>query len=180
MASAELLKAIAVTSELCGRVFSDAAAKVFVDDLSAYPEAQVIGALDRCRKEVRGVLTLADVVSRLDDGRPGAEEAWAMLPMTEADTAVWTVEMSQAFGVVVRMIDAGELIPARMAFKEAYTRLVSQARNQGIPNEWHVTLGHDKNGREAKIAQAVAQGRITESHAQKFIPLPAPVKLIAG
>lgn len=171
MPSAELLQAIAVTSELCGRTFSEAAAKVFVEDLAAYPEPQIMAALVRCRKEVRGVLTLADVVSRLADGRPGAEEAWAMLPMSESQSAVWTTEMSQAFGVALPLIDAGETVPARMAFKETYLRLVNQARDHGQPVEWHVTLGHDPRGREPVLLQAVEKGRLSYEHARDFCPL---------
>ena len=170
MASANLIKAIAVTSELCGRIFSEAAAAVFMSDLAAYPEHQVMKALTRCRKEVRGILTLQDVVSRLEDGRPGVEEAWAMLPYTEDTSAVWTTEMSQAFGVAVRLIDAGAMVEARMAFKETYLRLVTQARDAGIPVEWHVTLGHDVRGRESVLIAAVDAGRLTYEHAKQFIP----------
>lgn len=183
MASAELIQAIAVTSELCGRVFSEGAAKVFVDDLSAYPESQVMGALRRCRKEVKGVLTLQDVISRLEDGRPGPEEAWAMLPMSEAHSAVWTAEMSQAFGVVIGMIDAGEVVAARMAFKETYNRLVTQARDHRQLVEWYVTLGHDPKGRESVLMNAVEQGKLTYEYARGMCPqLPAPdaLKLVSG
>lgn len=170
MASANLIKAIAVTSELCGRTFSEAAASVFMADLSAYPEHQVMKALTRCRKEVRGILTLQDVVSRIEDGRPGVEEAWAMLPYSEDTSAVWTTEMSQAFGVAVRLIDAGAMVEARMAFKETYLRLVTEARDAGIPVEWHVTLGHDVRGRESVLIAAVDAGRLTYEHAKQFIP----------
>ena len=148
MKQSELLQAIAVTAELCGRTLSPAAAEIFCKDLENYPPQQIVGALTRCRKEVRGALTIQDVVSRIDDGRPGPEEAWAMLPMTESQTVVWTAEMSQAFGVVVSMIDAGEVIPARIAFKESYIRLVNQARDHSLPVEWSPTLGHDAAGRE--------------------------------
>lgn len=170
MASANLIKAIAVTSELCGRTFSEAAAAVFLSDLAAYPEHQVMKALTRCRKEVRGILTLQDVVSRIEDGRPGVEEAWAMLPYSEDTSAVWTTEMSQAFGVAVRLIDAGAMVEARMAFKETYLRLVTEARDAGIPVEWHVTLGHDVRGRESVLTAAVDAGRLTYEHAKQFIP----------
>ena len=170
MASANLIKAIAVTSELCGRTFSEAAAAVFLSDLAAYPEHQVMKALTRCRKEVRGILTLQDVVSRIEDGRPGVEEAWAMLPYSEDTSAVWTTEMSQAFGVAVRLIDAGAMVEARMAFKETYLRLVTEARDAGIPVEWHVTLGHDVRGRESVLIAAVDAGRLTYDHAKQFIP----------
>jgi GNAT superfamily N-acetyltransferase len=175
MPSAALLEAVAVTAELCGRTFSDAAAKVFVSDLSVYPEHQVLAALVRCRKECRGLLTVADVVSRLDDGRPGVEEAWATLPKTEAESAVWTSEARQAFGVAVRLLEARDEIAARMAFKEAYLRLVQQARDAGKPVEWHVSIGHDQRGRDGVLARAVELGRITHERAQSFAPsLPAP------
>lgn len=172
MASKALLEAVAVTAELCGRVFSEAAARVFVSDLSAYPEAQVIGALTRCRKEVKGLLTVADVVSRLDDGRPGAEEAWAMIPTSESQTTVWTTEASQAFGVAVRLLDRGDEVAARMAFKETYLRMVARAREHGDPVQWHVSLGHDQHARSGPILEAVKAGRITVERAQDYLPAP--------
>ena len=168
--SRELLQAIAVTSELCGRTFSEAAAKVFVSDLSAYPESQVMGALTRCRKEVRGMLTVQDVVSRLDDGRPGAEEAWSMIPQSESASTVWTAEMSQAFGVCLRLLDSGDKVAARMSFKETYQRMVSQAREKGKKVEWFVSLGHDPRGREAVVRAGVEAGRLTMEQARQYVP----------
>lgn len=175
MASTDLIKAVAVTAELCGRTFTPAAAEVFVADLADYPERQVLGALKRCRKEVRGALTVQDVVSRLEDGRPGAEEAWALLPMNEGSTAVWTDEMAQAFGVALPLIESGEVVAARMAFKETYQRLVQQARETHRPARWSVTLGHDPAGRAGPLRQAVELGRITYEQALSECPaLPAP------
>jgi hypothetical protein len=174
MPSTELIKAVAVTAELCGRVFSPEAAAVFVNDLSVYPEQAVIAALARCRKEVRGVLTIADVVSRIDDGRPGVEEAFAMLPKTEADSVVWTAEMSQAFGTCVSLLDAGDTVAARMAFKETYTRLVSQARDKGEPVKWYPSLGHDPRTRDAVLSEAVSKGRLSLAHAQVLSPMLPP------
>ena len=168
--SRELLQAIAVTSELCGRTFSEAAAKVFVSDLSAYPESQVMGALTRCRKEVRGMLTVQDVVSRLEDGRPGAEEAWAMIPQSESASTVWTSEMAQAFGVCVGLLESGDKVAARMSFKETYLRLVSKSREMGEKVEWSVSLGHDPRGREAVVRAAVEAGRLTMEQARQYIP----------
>ncbi len=179
MASPELIRAIAVTAELCGRTFSPEAAAVFVGDLALYPEPQIAAALVRCRKEVRGMLTLQDVISRLEDGRPGVEEAWALLPMREEQSAVWTSEMSQAFGVALPLVDAGEIVAARMAFKETYQRMVNQARDAGQPVEWYVSLGHDPRGRESVLMQAVSLGRITMDRAQAFLPgAAAPAELV--
>lgn len=177
MPSVDLIKAVAVTAELCGRVFSPEAAAVFIDDLSGYPEQQVMGALRRCRREVRGVLTVQDVVSRLEDGRPGPEEAWALIPIDEAGSTVWTDEMASAFGVAAPLVYAGEVIAGRLAFKEAYQRLVASARDAGKPVNWVPSLGHDSRGHATAIAEAVSKGRISYAYGKEFAPTlaaPAP------
>ena len=181
MPSIELLQAVAVTAELCGRTFSEAAARVFVDDLAPYPEPAVIKALTRCRREVKGFLTIADVVSRLEDGRPGPEEAWAMMPFDESQSVVWTPEMSSAFGVALPLLDAGDKIGARMAFKEAYVKAVNEARDAGLPVSWVPSLGHDKNTHAAALSEAVGKGRLELAHARQFVPaLQAPAPNIAA
>ena len=170
MPSEKLIQAVAVTAELCGRTFSPEAAAVFVDDLSRHPEAQVLGALQRCRKEVRGVLTVQDVISRLDDGRPGADEAWSLIPQDEAKSVVWTAEMAQAFGVVLPLLDTGDKVGARLAFREAYNRLVANARDAGEPVNWSPSLGHDAKSREAALIEAVDRGHISLGRAQMYAP----------
>lgn len=175
MVSAKLLEAVAVTAELCGRTFSEAAARVFVSDLAAYPEDAVIASLTRCRKEVRGMLTVQDVVSRLDDGRPGPEEAWAMLPLGEDDSAVWTDEMASAWGVARSVYRGGDKTAARFAFKEAYTKRVNAARDAGKPVNWTPTLGTCPASRWRVLSDAVATNKLPLEFARQFEPhLPAP------
>lgn len=169
-ASKALLQAIAVTAELTGTEMSAPAARVFADDLARYPEDQVLGALTRCRREVKGRMSMVDVLSRLQDGRPGPEEAWAMLPKTEAASAVWTDEMRQAAAIAQPLIDVGDLIPARMAFLERYKALVQAGRDHGIQVHWEPTLGTDKSGRELVILDAVEKGRLTADHARQILP----------
>lgn len=171
--SAEFIEAVAVTAELCGRVFTPAAARVFVEDLSGYPEAQVLGALRRCRREVRGMLTVQDVLSRLDDGRPGADEAWSALPFDEAQSTVWTDEIAAAFAVAAPLLEVGDKVGARFAFKEAYARLVSDARDKRSPVNWWPSLGHDPNGRAAVLNQAADAGRLTFDQVQELLPPPS-------
>lgn len=179
MPSTSLLEAVAVTAELCGRTFTEAAARVFVHDLSAYPEEAVIKALTRCRKEVRGVLTVQDVVSRLDDGRPGPEEAWALLPVSESDSAVWTDEMAAAWNVARHLVRSDKTA-ARFAFKEAYIKHVNGARDAGKRVNWTPTLGTDRYGRERVLSEAVAAGKLPLEYAQQFAPeLPAPSGRVA-
>jgi hypothetical protein len=171
MASAELIQAIAVTAELCGRTFSPEAARVFVDDLAGFDEQAIAAALRRCRREVRGVLTVQDVVSRIDDGRPGPEEAWAMLPKDEAMSAVWTDEMAEAFGIAAPLLDAGDKVAARMAFKEAYAVRINAARDQRKAPNWSVSLGHDPLARDAVLSEAVSLNRLTLEQACSYSPM---------
>lgn len=170
MASKALLQAIAVTAELCGKVFSDASARVFADDLSGFDEQAVMKALTRCRKEVRGILSLQDVISRIEDGRPGVEEAWAMLPQDGDGSVVWTDEMAAAWGIALPLINDGDRIAARMAFKEAYTRMITQARDERLPVRWTLSQGEDKATRQRALIDAVQHKRISLDTAVKQLP----------
>ena len=168
--SSRLVEAVAVTAELCGRTFTPAAAAMFVQDLAAYPEAAVLASLARCRREVRGALTLADVIARIDDGRPTADEAWAEVPHDERASAVWTTEAAQAFGLAFELIAAGDRVAARLAFRDAYNRLVAEARDQRRPVRWEVSLGHDRTQRAVVLQRAVERGRIPAEYATRLLP----------
>lgn len=103
--SKELLKAIAVTAELTQTELSIDAARMMAIDLSQYDEQQVMKALEKCRKGLKSKLTVEAVISRIDDGRPGPEEAWAMIPKSEFSSVVWTAEMAEAFGISYKLIE---------------------------------------------------------------------------
>lgn len=167
MPSRDVVEALAVTAELTRTDLTPAGARIFAADLAAYPEAQVLAALNRCRREVRSNLTPADVIGRLDDGRPTPEEAWAMVPRSEAETVVWTEEMAQAWAIAQ---DAGDRQSARMAFLAAYRRLVQHARDAGTPPRWTPSLGHDPRGREQALEHAVRLGRIPAQQAARIAP----------
>lgn len=166
----KLLEALAVTLELTGTVVSEAAVRVMAKDLAIYPQAQVIGALNRCRKEVKGRLTVADVISRLEDGRPGPEEAWAMMPRDEGSTVVWTQEMATAWGVALPLLEEGDQVAARMAFTEQYRKLVQGARDRAEPARWTPSLGTDQGGRERALLDAAEKGRLTHDHVAGLLP----------
>lgn len=166
--SEQLIQAIAVTAELTGTQISPPAAKVMAIDLATYPEPQVMGALVRCRRELKGRLTIAEVVSRLEDGRPGPEEAWAMLPKGEEATVVWTEEMAVAAGIAGSLRD--DQVQARMVFLEKYRDEVRKARENRLPVRWIVSLGTDSRGREAPVLEAVRLGRVAASHAESLLP----------
>jgi len=181
-ASTEVLKALAVTCELTGTQLSQDAVRIMARDLGAYPEAMVLGALDRCRKELRFRLTVADVISRLDDGRPGPEEAWAMIrPALEDEsvTIVWTDEMARGSAAARGLVLAGDPVAGRMAFLESYKNLVQKARDAGQAPVWSPSLGVDRHGREGALLEAVKLGRLKFEHATRLLPnLEEPAKSV--
>ena len=175
-ASSDLLQAIAVCCELTNTQLSQAAVRVMSDDLAQYPEQQVMGALHRCRREVRSHLTIADIVARLDDGRPGPEEAWAICAPTlddEGPTVVRTAEMDVAFGVALGC--AHDKVAARMAFLESYRAQCMAARSEHRPVRWQPSLGHDASGREGVLLSAVAQGKLAADHVRALLPYMSPI-----
>lgn len=104
------------------------------------------------------------------DGRPGADEAWAMLPYRdEAASVVMTDEMAEAFGIAQEVDDKNG---ARMAFRDAYNRIVERNKRAGIPPRWFASPGHDTSGREIVLKEAVRLGRIGEAYAKGLLPAP--------
>lgn len=181
MASERLLQAIMVTTELTGTELSQAAANVFAEDLSRYPEHQVLRALTRCRREVKGRLTLADVIRRIDDGRPGPEEAWAAIPKSESETVVWTAEMATAFAAANPLLLDDDKIAARMTFLETYKRELANARDNGESVSWIPSLGHDSAGRDDVIMQAHEARKLTHKQAVALLPhLETEIKALPG
>jgi len=119
----------------------------------------------------------ADVLAQIegaakDDGRPGPEEAWAIASAAgdEAATVVWTQEIAQAWGIARPVAAAGDDVGARMAFKEAYSRLVAGARATGAPATWSPSYGHSGELRAIAVSKAVTEGRLPASMALEYQP----------
>lgn len=168
--SETLTQAVSVTCELLGQQLSDPALAQFVRDLQPYGEPAVLVALDRSRKELRR-LTLADVLDRLPGQHPGAEEAWAIVAPTindEGASVVWTDEIAEAWGTVSTLQE--DPIAMRMAFKEAYARVVAKARQHGRHPRWRASLGTDVSGRVVAVTNAVLRGQLTQEAAQRLLP----------
>lgn len=178
-----VLKAIAATAELTGTELSEAALLVFEADLAGYPEADVLAALTRCRRELRGRLTIADVLDRMSTvgGHPTANEAWAMVlaSLDESETVVWTDQVAEAAAVARPILEAGDEVGARMAFRDAYERIV---RERADEPRWFPSLGSDAVRREAALDLAVADGRLRREHVDGLLPPPINAKghVIAG
>lgn len=144
--------------------------------LKAWPDEIAKAVVNRCADTMTFRPSRAELLSTLQasDGRPGPEEAWGMIPKSENDTAVLTTEMLYASNASQPLLDGGDKVAARMAFKERYVQLVAEARAEGAPVDWQISLGYDKAGREGPIREAVVKGRLAPAKAQRFIPMELP------
>lgn len=169
-----LIKQLIGTSELLGQQVSPTAAAMLADDLCCYPRDVLARALSRVRTEHTGRLTPKAIIDRIDEalGRPGANEAWAMAlnALDERKTVVWTVEMSEAWGVARDVAAEGDLVGARMAFIGAYERLVRTAREERRLPEVMVSIGWDGEQRSAAIEKAVQLGYLSQEKAAEHLP----------
>lgn len=170
---AQLAGAICATAETLGQTISAAAAELMAEDLAVFSQADIRKALQACRRELTGKLTLAAVLQRIqaEDGRPGKDEAWAIAMTTndEFETVVLTDEIQLALAAAKPVLDAGDKIGARMAFISAYERFVSQARDDVKPVNWHVSVGFDANRRVEAITKAVQLQRIPQERGRLYL-----------
>lgn len=163
---------------LKGQSLPAAAKAMWFRALGAYPLEAVRAALDAHLGDPdrgRFLPMPADVLAQLAgfDGRPGAEEAWSIAVRAgdEADTVVWTAETAEAFGIARPVLAAGDEVGARMAFREAYERLVTASRREHRAAAWRVSEGFDPERRDRVIAESVARGLLSSSD---YPALPAP------
>lgn len=173
-----LVQQIVGTAELLGQQMTPTAAAMLAEDLASYPKPVLSAALSRVRTEHTGKLTPKAVIERIDEvmGRPAANEAWAtaLSALDERNTVVWTEEMMLAWNTAQPLAAGGDLIGARMAFKDAYERLVRTAREERRTPVVTVSIGWDTAGRTAAIENAVKLGYMPQSEAVAYLPPPAP------
>lgn len=162
----KLHEQIQVTAELIGRPLSDVAVTVLTRELERYPEADVRAALHRCTREAPRNLTLAEITSRLPGAHLLADEAWAIASQAydEEASMVWTLAISEAFGVVRGLPDR---VAARMAFKAAYDRIIA-ALPPG-PAEWRASLGTDSARRGIAVREGIDAGRLLPADRHRLL-----------
>jgi hypothetical protein len=97
---------------------------------------------------------------KLLDGRPDENEAWAvsLTSQDERETVTWTSEMAEAFDLAKPLLAVGDEIGARMAFKDAYKRLVIAARSLNRPVRWSTSAGWDAGRHQLAHQDAVNAG----------------------
>jgi len=169
--SKSIIRAVQSAVQLIGRDLSADALEIFVSELLPYGEAAALAAIERTRREVSHRFTIADVLDRMPNGHPGAEEAWATVSKglnDEDETLVMTEPMRVAFSAALNL--QSDEIAARQAFKEVYQREVAQARaRRDLFPRFSVSLGHDAQRREVKIKEAVIAGKLAAERAAPMI-----------
>jgi hypothetical protein len=187
---AGLASAIIATAEAMGQEMNPGTAAMMAEDLCAYSVPVVRAALKACRLEVKGRLSMADILQRVQaaDGRPGKDEAWsiALTAGDESETVVMTVEIRQAMVAAQPILSRRDVVGARMAFNSAYERLVSAARAEAKPITWSVSLGLDPGRRVTAIESAVRMQLITQQAGAQYLsdlriaPITTDGQAIAG
>lgn len=174
MTKQNLLENLAATAELMGQSVSQAALVMMAIDLQSHPIEIVIEACARLRRESKAKFSLAGIIEKIEslqpDGRPGAEEAWAMIPQDEQASCVMTAEMAEAWGIAKSLLDDGDKVGARMTFREVYIRLVDASKRGGLPVKWFPSFGRDPAMRVTVLQEAVRLGRIGATHAERILP----------
>ena len=171
--TAELAVALCATAETLGQTLSANAAALMAQDLADYGMDDLANALQACRRELTGKLTLAAILQRIQeaDGRPDPNEAWsiALAASDEAESVVLTEEIRQAMSASAPGMAQRDKVGARMSFLSAYQRLVDTARRVGLPVVWSLSMGHDPQRRIAALEEAGRLGRLPAPEVQQQI-----------
>lgn len=162
------------------KTISPTAKAMFFKAMAPYSIEQFRMALNaHCMDKQRGRFTPkpADIVEQIEgltggDGRPSDDEAWAiaLTSQDEADTVVWTTETAEAYRISQPVMETGDKVGARMAFKDAYNRLIAASRQAGRPAQWVASLGWDKTRQEQVINKAVSAGLLPMPMAAALLP----------
>jgi hypothetical protein len=176
-----LSKGTYVPSPVNTALFYRALARFRLDEVRAGFDAHVSDA-----QRGRFVPVPADIVAQIEglvanDRRPAADEAWAIALQAadEASTIVWTSEISVAWGIARTVYDAGDKVGARVAFRDAYTRLVDEARERRAPPVWSVSIGFDAEMRHSALQRAADQGRLPAADRHLLIDYSAAPSTLA-
>ncbi|MDG9785885.1 hypothetical protein [Acinetobacter johnsonii] len=107
----------------------------------------------------------------------GSHEAWAIAEKSigfdgQELTVIWTEQMAHAFSRCEDLVKTGDKYQraeAKKIFCDAYDRLVTQAKDQGLKPIYVTSLGTDKDQQIAAINQATVDGFLTAPDATALL-----------
>lgn len=171
----EIAKAIALlTSEYDLPAFSPDRIAMWMNALSVFPPGSVARSAENYMRTSKFKPQLADIVQGCIAQQPNAwlsaDEAWALMPKSEMDSCMLTNETAQAMAAASPLLESGDRVAARMAFKGAYERLVEQAQIEGRQPRFFPSLGTDIANRAAVLGAAVKAGQYPLESAIGLLP----------
>ena len=119
---------------------------------------------------------IRELLGANQSARIGADEAWALALAScdEAETVVWTNEIAEAFATCRPVLDRGDEVGARMAFKDAYARITSAAVRAGCEPVWQASLGFDPERRAEALRRAGMANLLPAGYVAAMLPPPEP------
>ena len=177
----EFVEMWALTHEIMagGKVFSKPAMDMIFETLSEHPISHISKALEIHRKTGRFAPTPSDIISiintRTKPQHISADEAWAkcVYAFDEKETVVLTSVMLEAVAAASSVWDERNHTAARMAFRQAYERLVST----NPPIEYRASFGYDRGRRLSAVNAAVEQGLLPQT-SRIAIESPADISFV--
>lgn len=173
----QTIKNLAVILEMSGQSMSTEAMVMIADELSQFDYNAVQNAMRKCARECKYKITLAEIIDRIDDGRPSPEKAWQEVQhLTEDDAKVLTTEQNQAFCMVSTSLidgDTSARITAKQTFMQEYKRLCQESRDQGKPVQYFLARANgDYEGTKALAAVnlAMIENKLPQVEAVKLLP----------
>lgn len=171
---------LTVLAEAFGERLTEERQEIYCAGLADIPQDRLDVSFRRARYELKWFPKLAElrelaglVSGTPDDGRPGPEEAWGRMPKgprMEDESVVWCEEERAAYDACRGLLMAGDLIGARMAFKERYEKDLAGSRAEGRPVHWTMSAGYDMENRLVALATAVQGKRLSLEAALNFVP----------
>lgn len=187
----EFTKLLAASMAIYERQITSGFVDIFFSAMASYPLEVVREALNRHLQDPDGGrfapkpadLIRQVVTAKASDGRPGRDEAWALAQrsLDESETVVTSEEILEALSIARPFMEGrGDKVAARMAFVEAYDRIVAVKRSAGVPLAWMVSLGEDKARRAPAILAAKVAGLLPGPKADELISIHAEQPITAG
>jgi len=172
-----VLESLTVSLDMMGQDMNEASIQMMARELYSFPFEVVQKALRLAVRECKYKLNLAEIISRIDDGRPSPTQAWqSMSQFKESDAYYVPDEMHRAWcGVSTDMehADNSIKIACRQSFLETYEKMCQESCDQGKPISYFLSQPQGI-GREQKvlevITKAIAQGQITTDKAVAYLP----------
>ena len=142
--------------------------------LSDFPAGSVAKSAENYMRTNKFKPQLADIVqgcmTQVPNAWISADEAWALMPKSEMDSCMLTDESARAMAAATPLLEGGDRVAARMAFKGAYDRLVETAKVEGRQPVFFPSLGTDVAGRAAMLGSAVKARKLQLESALNVAP----------